>query len=371
MLKLLFAQRFLFLLLDDDVRVCCYIATRLPRNMAVRKETRVDFGRDAVIRKIDPDPAEFKIEDVNNRTFSARMLAEELEDGQASKSEDLARLTGTNVIRTRTLFVDVNPATSLIVKPGTLARIIFDVTNSHSLTVRHYFQARSSTFSVANLQPRATWINSGQTTSVAMDVIIPATTSDSTVDTVTLSVQGIETVEKSAYIYVTSSTSVAITDTTKPSISYSFNDNCSGKLDSDKCSKSRWSVEVTATDSGTGLQRVTSLPSGIYPITTFVSGTKSSVTFYYTATCCYTTVQVTASDLLGNSNAQTIDVTVWTNLTQGEIAAIVLGILILLLLIILVVLIVIYFIRKRKSLDLPYTQRYGSRTAPKPERTSF
>lgn len=52
-----------------------------------------------------------------------------------------------------------------------------------------------------------------------------------------------------------------------------------------------------------------SSPNEIYPRTEFVSGTRSSVTFYYSATCCDKTVKITAIDLLDNYNTHTVDVT--------------------------------------------------------------
>lgn len=61
----------------------------------------------------------------------------------------------------------------------------------------------------------------------------------------------------------------------------------------------------------------------------------------------------------------------WDNLSQGEIAAIVLGALLLLFLIIFLIIAIVYCVRKRSSHDLPYTQRYGSRPPARSERTSF
>lgn len=61
----------------------------------------------------------------------------------------------------------------------------------------------------------------------------------------------------------------------------------------------------------------------------------------------------------------------WDNLSQGEIAAVVVGALLLLLLVILLIIAIVYCVRKKTSHDLPYTQRYGSRQPPRSERTSF
>lgn len=61
----------------------------------------------------------------------------------------------------------------------------------------------------------------------------------------------------------------------------------------------------------------------------------------------------------------------WNNLSEAEIAAITTGALLALLLIVLIVILIIYCVRKRKSHDLPYTQRYGSRPPTQSERTNF
>lgn len=120
-----------------------------------------------------------------------------------------------------------------------------------------------------------------------------------------------------------------------------------------------------------GLKRVISIPNRIYPRTKYIAGTKDRVTFYYSSTCCTTTATITAIDVFENQYTRTIDVTAWDNLSQGEIAAIVLGALFLLFLLILLVVAIVYCVRKRSSHDLPYTQRYGSRQPPRSERTSF
>lgn len=61
----------------------------------------------------------------------------------------------------------------------------------------------------------------------------------------------------------------------------------------------------------------------------------------------------------------------WNNLSEAEIAAITVGALMALLFIIAITVLIIYCIRKRKSHDLPYTQRYGSRPPTQSERTTF
>ncbi|XP_023287920.1 uncharacterized protein LOC105700348 [Orussus abietinus] len=275
--------------------------------------------------------------------------------------------------RRRSLLVDVNANTNLIVKPATPARLAFDVTNNHEIVIRHYFQA-SSSFNVVNVRPPIAWINPGQTINVVVELFVPDGPRDRGTNgdgTLTLRVQGIGIAQKTTYLYVQGESTALVTDTEKPAISYSFNDNCAGRQGTDRCAKSFWSVDVTVRDADSGLKRVVSTPNGIYPLTNFISGTRSDVTFYYLATCCSTSVAITASDVLGNYHSRTIDVTEWDNLSQGEVAAIVLGALLILLLIILIVLIVLYCARRKESLDLTFTRRYGSRSSPRAEGTNF
>ena len=121
-----------------------------------------------------------------------------------------------------------------------------------------------------------------------------------------------------------------------------------------------------------GLKRVIAVPNGLYPHTKYISGTKDRVTFYYLSTCCTPTATITAIDISENQYTRSIDVTAWDNLSQGEIAAVVLGALLLLLLIVCVIIAIVYCVRKKSSHDLPYTQRYGSRSkSARAERTSF
>ncbi|XP_046749912.1 uncharacterized protein LOC124413408 [Diprion similis] len=317
-----------------------------------------------------------RINGTKTRVYSARMATAEdkAEPREALELEDmrLASLTAIEqATRLETTTIEITAETSLVGRPGSVSRLIFRITNNYPLTIRHYFQAKSNSLNVIYLQPRNSWIQSGQSLSVVADVLVPSSATDSTTGTVSLVVQGIDSVEKSAYLYVRQ-TGSTISDTNKPTITHTFNNNCAGKLESGTCANSLWSVNVTIQDSDSGLQRVTSSPNGIRATTTFISGTKSSTKFQYAATCCQTSVVVTAYDLLGNSNSRTIDVTAWDNLSESQIAAIVLGALLLLLIIVAIVLVIICCIRRRKkSQDLPYTQRYGSRPPARAERTSF
>ncbi|KAF7993120.1 hypothetical protein HCN44_005901 [Aphidius gifuensis] len=294
----------------------------------------------------------------------------EIQQNDDLELDDLSRATSLNTKTTRQLIIDIDPATSLIAKPNTVHRVIFTVTNN-------YF----SKYQIINgrwanqLFPYEQWIRAGETITINIFIEIPNFVVN-TVNMVSLLVkrQSVDPYQqKSAYIYVESFTN-QITDATSPTIDYTFYDNCWGKRSKEYCSYSRWSVEMTVTDSESGLKKVSTQPGGVRPKYDYIAGTKNPVKFIYTSTCCYSTVKITAIDVLGNENSRTLDVTDWWNLSAGEITAIVLGFIIIIILIIICVLICVYWYRRRKSADLTYTQRYGSRTTPTnrgTERTSF
>ncbi|XP_054005183.1 uncharacterized protein LOC128890574 [Hylaeus anthracinus] len=304
---------------------------------------------------------------MNNARTSMNMI-EALDNRELS--EELVNYRNENSIDEKRMLIEVNRNSNLLVTPGTIHRVVFDVMNNCVLPVRYGFRVRSTPFRVYNLQPTYAWIYPGQMSNVAVDLIIPDNAAPDTANTVTLSIQGTEIKDKSVYLYVQGSLS-KLTDDVKPKMEYSFNNNCAGKLEKGRCYKSRWSMDITIQDYDSGLQRVISSPNEIYPQSEFISGTRSPIKFYYSATCCDVTVKITARDLLDNYNTQTIDVTVWNNLSEAEIASITVGVLLALFIIILIIISIIYCIRRRKSLNLPYTQRYGSRPPAQAERTSF
>ncbi|XP_011068988.1 PREDICTED: uncharacterized protein LOC105154895 isoform X1 [Acromyrmex echinatior] len=289
----------------------------------------------------------------------------------SDQSQKLSTQINEDPFERRKLLLDLNVNSKLIAVPGSIHRVIFDATNNCILPVRYAIRARSSPFRIYNTQPILyMWLHPGQTDQVVVEIFVPAGTQE-TVNTLTLSIIGTEILEKTVQIFVHNELSKNI-DNVKPTIEYWFNSNCAGKLDKDRCEKTFWSADITVQDYDSGLKRVIAIPNGLYPRTNYISGTKDRVTFYYLSTCCTPTATITAIDISENQYTRNIDVTAWDNLSQGEIAAVVLGALLLLLLIVCVIIAIVYCVRKRNSHDLPYTQRYGSRSKPaRAERTSF
>lgn len=291
----------------------------------------------------------------NSQELSAKLAS--------SDREEIFKLYNKNVI-------EVNANSNLIARSGTRHRVVFDVSNNFPLRIIYEFQVTSTPYRILSVQPRSMLLLPGQTGQVAVDIFIPGGVGQNTVNTITVSLGSTQISEKTVYVYVQDSFSKIIDDV-KPTIEYSFNNNCADKLNRNTCDKTLWSADITVQDYDSGLKSVISSPNDLYPRTKFVSGTKDRVTFHYISTCCSTTARITAIDVAQNQYTRTIDVTAWDNLSTGQIAAISLGVLLLLLLLVVIVIAIVYCVRRRNSHDLPYTQRYGSRQPPRSQRTSF
>lgn len=108
-------------------------------------------------------------------------------------------------------------------------------------------------------------------------MIVPLGTQNS-INTLTLSIDETQISQKTVYIYVQDSFRVSIAsrelnaahegfillliivfvcnqdiDDVRPTIEYSFNSNCAGKLNKDRCDKTFWSADVIVQDSDSGL----------------------------------------------------------------------------------------------------------------------
>ncbi|KAJ8664553.1 hypothetical protein QAD02_006215 [Eretmocerus hayati] len=317
-------------------------------------------------QEIPSESAVSNVESYNDNItlrMSANSIQERIFDHQIS-TIDLSRLNNDELPMKKYLTVEINPNTRLIANPGEIREIIFDITNDRDIPVNHYCEVES-TFRLASLQFHRILINPGQTYSLSIGVAIPHITNPA-VSKVTLKVRGVETIEKSANIYVKTSGD-RVNDDAKPHIDYYFNNNCPSRLYGEKCLKSYWSVDIIVQDSDMGLKSVVSSPRGIYARSQYISGTSSPVHFYYSSNCCNKIVRVTAVDADGNSHTRDIDVDEWSNLSVSEVVAIILSILLIAALIALIVISIIYCYKRRKSQDLPFSQRYGSRSSPRTE----
>lgn len=68
-------------------------------------------------------------------------------------SEELVNHVGKNIIEKKKMLIEVNRNSNLLVIPGTIHRIVFDVMNKCVLPVRYAFRVKSSPFRLYNIQP--------------------------------------------------------------------------------------------------------------------------------------------------------------------------------------------------------------------------
>ncbi|CAL1673937.1 unnamed protein product [Lasius platythorax] len=366
----------IFSLRNNTLTRASYGDFRIPQNAS--KNSKAFNGKIFALdqqQKIQPRSSEIASlnEDIDTNDMKLSTRDNVLMDNDQDFSAQFAQNIGDSSLERRKIMLEINVKSNLIAAPGTTHRVLFDVTNNCVLPVRYAIRARSSPFRIIGVQPIYLWLYPGQTNYVAVDIVVPLDIPDATVNTLTLSIDGTEIPEKTVYIYVQkyAISKIKSIDNIKPTLEYSFNSNCAGKLDKDRCEKTFWSADIIVQDYDSGLKRVLSTPNGLYLNTKFISGTKDRVTFFYLSNCCSTIATITAIDISENQYVRTVDVTAWDNLSQGEIAAIVLGALLLLFLIIFLIIAIVYCVRKRSSHDLPYTQRYGSRPPARSERTSF
>lgn len=68
-------------------------------------------------------------------------------------SEELVNYDNENTIDEKRMLIEVNRNSNLLVSPGTIHRVVFDVRNNCVLPVRYGFRVKSTPFRVYNLQP--------------------------------------------------------------------------------------------------------------------------------------------------------------------------------------------------------------------------
>jgi len=137
-----------------------------------------------------------------------------------------------------------------------------------------------------------------------------------------------------------------VSDTERPTIRFSVRNNC-WNVPQERCSTSTWNMEGTIQDGQSGLISVTSNPVGVEFLTSFIAGTTSNVPVAYTASCCRPIVDIRATDARGNFNTQRIHANAGQWLSDGEIAAIVLGVFLFIFIIIVIVLAILLCKKQR------------------------
>ncbi|KAK0095763.1 hypothetical protein PV326_007456 [Microctonus aethiopoides] len=251
-----------------------------------------------------------EIFDKFSRIISNNEHNEMIINERISVYDDLTQATNNLLYRMKTVTIDLALETKLFASPNTVHPIIFTVKNYLPLVILYTFRASSTKFPITAVIPPLGWMKPYEIFKVAVYIRIP-NINENIVNTVSLHVQhesNNEDITKSAYVYV-QNPNTAVQDYTKPTINYSFNNNCAGKLGPADCDDSEWSTEISVIDNESGVKNVVSQPDGIQPKMNFIAGMKGTVNLQYRATCCYTTVQITAIDIAGNSYTREIDVT--------------------------------------------------------------
>nr|CAD7407574.1 unnamed protein product [Timema poppensis] len=275
------------------------------------------------------------------------------------------------------LGLEVGLNSTLAGLPGQTFQVTFTVTNYQTISITSFFSCQAQKVRILNIQPLSAIITPKQTVNVALLVSVPQSVVTGTTDVVTFTatLNSASGISKAAYLYIGTQTY----DNKKPSLSYTFNNKCDN-TNEDNCQSKVWGVDIIVQDDtsvmdkgirvaceeaggaqmdnvnvrallyASGLLQVTSQPRGIQFHSTFIAGMKDTITAKYSATCCNPKVDIYAYDIQGNYIRESINVKANSGgLKTGEIAAIVLGILLLIALILFIVFLVKYCKKKRSA----------------------
>ncbi|XP_053950458.1 uncharacterized protein LOC128858318 isoform X1 [Anastrepha ludens] len=260
--------------------------------------------------------------------------------------------------------IEMGLQSQLLLAPGTLGTLQFEVTNTRTEAIYHNIQVVDERRFLLRLNPQSIFLRPGEMTTVTVTVLIPNGTPLGTIDKIIFTCHGGGTSSLSLSLKVVSSSAIDEQDTTAPSVSWTFGSRCENvKAGSSNCAEQFWTLDITAQDWQTGILRLQTLPSGgLLYRNGYTVGSTEPLKATYIATCCEPKVAVTAFDVTGNQRSYNIDVRDLV-LNEAAIAAIVLGSLLLLLLIILLIWGIVWCCRKRQvSLDLPTYLSHSTRS---------
>jgi len=126
---------------------------------------------------------------------------------------------------------------------------------------------------------------------------------------------------------------------------------CEGYVKEDVCSQRYWNFRAEIQDTDSGLLSISLKPEGRFLREDFIVGTNQSVPVEQSVSCCTSAVDITALDTRGNSVKCRVD-QYGIYLLGGDIAAIVLGVIMLVILIIVVVLLICRCLRRKKTVPV-------------------
>ncbi|XP_017481660.1 PREDICTED: uncharacterized protein LOC108370774 isoform X2 [Rhagoletis zephyria] len=273
-------------------------------------------------------------------------------------------IRGAAVLQRDVTKIEMGLQSQLLLAPGMLGTLLFEVTNTRTEVIYHNIQVVDERRFLLRLNPQRIFLRPGEMTIVTVTVLIPNGTPQGTVDKITFTCHGGGTTSLSLNLKVVSSSVVDGQDTTAPSIDWTFGSRCDNiKTESSDCAERFWTLDITAQDWQTGILRLQAMPSvGLLYRNSYTVGSTEALKATYIATCCEPKVTVTGFDVAGNQRSYNIDVRDLV-LTEASIAAIVLGALLLLLLIILLIWLIVWCCRRRQvSLDLPTYRSHSTRS---------
>lgn len=272
-------------------------------------------------------------------------------DDRAAEGSDEHERSSRQMLQVQATRIDIGIQSQLLAAPGSTVNIYYEITNLGLVPMFHNFQVTDELRYLRQLQPTQLVLPPGQVGNVVVTAAIPATAEVGSRNKITFTTQGTTTVSQAAYLTV--STTGIQQDTVRPDIWYTYGSRCSGKTAPGTCAGGFWSLEITARDYESGLLRISSTPPGIIMRNNFIAGTREEVKATYAASCCQPRVTITAYDLNRNQRSRSFDV-IDIYLTDGDIAAIVLGCVLFVVLVILLVYCLCRCVRRRKaSRDLP------------------
>ncbi|XP_017779712.1 PREDICTED: uncharacterized protein LOC108565002 [Nicrophorus vespilloides] len=364
---------------------CTYVSqTTIPRNIyklpaeggrrrRVKLDLQGDFGQISNISLIDNLGDALKVLDQNSSTaetfeietikeqqfdFDEKSVPEQAlyvkVDGKDLQGNDFVRLSylNSNIQPKHPIEIEIDSKTDLLLRPNQNVKIYFEVTNNQNYVVYVNFKCEDNKRLLRWMEPLSTWMQPRQTKVVAVTIFTRNDFGSSYQDFVTFyAMTGQEKYIKKILLNVDAK---HVVDTRKPTIWHKFTSNCLNVLLAN-CEDATWSVEITAQDKESGLMLLT--PNIHFP-NGFTTGTTEEVTGYYSASCCESQLQLTATDRSNNKRTYIIDAYKAT-LGPWAIAAIVFGVLLIIALIVGIILAIVCRRKQKVSVDLPTTSYRG------------
>ncbi|XP_037936416.1 uncharacterized protein LOC119670287 [Teleopsis dalmanni] len=269
-----------------------------------------------------------------------------------------------NLLQIGTTRVEMGTSSQILVAPGMMGQLYFEITNTRTSAVYHNLQVIDERKFLVRLVPQSIFIRPGETVTVTVTVVVPNSTPQGTVDKITFTCHGSGTAETTSLsLNLKVMTPTDIQDTTSPSLSWEFGNRCENvPRDASNCGERFWTLDITAQDWQTGILRLQSTPTGLIYRNSYTIGSTEPLKATYIASCCDPKVSLIAYDIAGNQKSNTIDVRDIV-LTEASIAAITLGAILLILLIILMIVGIVWCCRRRRVvLDLPTYRSHSTRS---------